>query len=64
VHCPAGAKSWCFCQRAVSKGEIPEAHSEHESLPADIDKKLVPIFQRLSEENLLKWCARNKTKKL
>ena len=61
VHCPTGATSWCFWQRAVSKGEIPETHSEHETLPAEIGKKLVPIFQRLSEENLLKRCARNKT---
>ena len=61
IHCPPGAKSWCFWQRAVAQGEVPGSHKEHETLPADIGKKLVPIFQRLSEENLLKRCARNKT---
>ena len=45
AHCPTGAMLWCFWQTAVSKGEIPETHSEHETLPADIDKKVVPMFK-------------------
>ena len=61
THCPPGAKSWCFWQRALAQGETPESHKEHETLPADIGKKLAPIFQRLSQESLLKRCARNKT---
>ncbi len=61
VHCPPGEKSWCFWQRALAKSETPGSHKSHETLPADIGKCLVPIFQRLSEENLLRRCARGAT---
>ncbi len=58
VHCPPGEKSWCFWQRALAKSETPGSHKSLETLPADIGKCLVPIFQRLSEDNLLRRCAR------
>ena len=57
VHCPPGETSWCFWQRAIAKSETPGSHADHETLPSDVGRKLVPIFQRLSEENLLKRCA-------
>ena len=61
MHCPPGEHSWCFWQRAIAKSTVPESHEEHETLPPDIGKKLVPIFLRLSDEALLKRCARQKT---
>ena len=61
VHCPPGEASWCFWQRAVARAETPDSHADHETLPSDVGKKLVPIFQRLSEEHLLKRCARSAT---
>ena len=61
VHCPTGEKSWCFWQRAIAASNDPGSHKEHETLPSDIGRRLVPIFQRLSEDNLLKRCVRNKT---
>ena len=60
-QCPAGEKSWCFWQRANAKNEKPNAHKDHETIPPDVGKKLVPIFQRLADERLLKRCQRNKT---
>ncbi len=48
VHCPLGKKSWCFWQRAVSDSKTPGSHKCHETIPTDVEKKLVPIFQRLS----------------
>ena len=60
-HCPPGEKSWCFWQRAIAKGSTPGSHSEHETLSPDVGQKLVPIFRRLTEENLLKRCTRNRT---
>ena len=62
MHCPPGDHSWCFWQRAIAKSTVPESHEEHETLPPDIGKKLVPIFLHLSDEALLKRCARQKTK--
>ena len=40
---------------------VPGEHKEHDTLPAEVGKKLVPIFERLSDENLLKRCVRGKT---
>ena len=60
-QCPAGEISWCFWQRANAKNEKPNAHKDHETIPPDVGKKLVPIFQRLANERLLKRRQRNKT---
>ena len=57
-HCPPGEKSWCFWNREEAKGKIPGPHKEHERIPVDIGRKLVPIFQRLSEDSLLQRCKR------
>ena len=64
VHCPPGENSWCFWQRAVSKNESSGSHKEHETIPEDVGRKLVPIFQRLTEKHLLKRCIRSKTQNL
>lgn len=60
-HCPPGAQSWCFWQRATAKSEDPGGHKEHETLPPDVGRRLVPLFQRLSDDGLLKRCCRGKT---
>ena len=61
VHCPPGKSSWCFWQRAIAKSEEPGSHKGHDTLPVDIGKKLVPIFQRLSNPKLLNRCSRSMT---
>ena len=61
VHCPPGEKLWCFWQRALAKGESPSKHKDHETLPPEIGTKMVPIFQRLTEEKLLSRCSSNRT---
>ena len=61
VHCPPGERSWCFWQRACAKNINPGSHKEHETLPSDIGKKLVPIFNRLSDPGLLKRCSKART---
>ena len=60
-HCPPGERSWCFWQRAKAQERDPGSHKDHDILSAEIGRKLVPIFQRLTEENLLKRCSRVKT---
>ena len=40
---------------------MPGAHKEHDTLPPEIGSRLVPIFQRLSDEKLLERCSRKKT---
>ncbi len=61
VHCPEGASSWRFWQRAKAKVDVPGVHKEHNTLPPDIGSRLVPVFQRLSDEKLIQRCSRKKT---
>ena len=61
VHCPDGANSWCFWQRAKANGDVPGPHKDHDTLPPHIGSRLVPIFQRLSDEKLIQRCSRKKT---
>ena len=61
IHCPPGTKSWCFWQRAKAAGKDPGDHKDHETLPVEVGKALVPIFRRLSDDGLLKSCSRAKT---
>ena len=61
AHCPPGKQSWCFWQRALASDVEPGAHKDHDTLSPDIGKRLVPIFQRLSDDALLKRCSRSMT---
>ena len=61
VHCPEGANSWYFWQRAKANGDLPGPHKDHDTLPPDVGSRLVPVFQRLSDEKLLQRCSRKKT---
>ena len=45
----------------MANGKEQGSHKEHETLSADIGKQMVPIFKRLSDENLLKRCVHAKT---
>ena len=61
AHCPPGESSWCFWQRSLAKDQTPGPHRDHETLPPEVGRKLVPVFQRLSETDLLKRCAQSRT---
>ena len=61
MHCPPGEKSWCFFQRSLAKSEEPGSHKHHDTISAEVGKQLVPIFERLSEPELLKRCSRAMT---
>ena len=39
THCPDGASSWCFWQRAMAKSEAPGSHNEHETMPPEIGQE-------------------------
>ena len=58
MHCPPpGEKSWYFCQRSIAKSEQPGSHKHHDTISAEVGKQLVPIFERLTEPDLLKRCT-------
>ncbi|GFV65654.1 uncharacterized protein TNCV_1051451 [Trichonephila clavipes] len=60
MKCPPGKNSWCFYRRALAKGEKPAPHKLNIGTPINPDylTKIVPIYQRLASDSLLKGCAR------
>ncbi|GFX50989.1 uncharacterized protein TNCV_2733401 [Trichonephila clavipes] len=60
MKCPPGKDSWCFYRRALAKVEKPSPHKFNIGTPINPDylTKIVPIYQRLASDSLLKGCAR------
>ncbi len=49
--------SWCWYAKAVENGEEPPSHEDHPSstyLTSEVAEKLVPVYRRMSDDNLLK----------
>ncbi|GFY66548.1 uncharacterized protein TNIN_191631 [Trichonephila inaurata madagascariensis] len=65
MKCPPGKDSGCFYRRALAKGEKPAPHKFNIGTPINPNylTKIVPIYQRLASDSLLKGCARCLTKK-
>ena len=63
MYCPVGSGSWCFFQKAIANKKTPGAHDKNVGTPLKEEylKKLLPIYQRLSSDDLLKRCLGCKT---
>ena len=61
TRCPPGESSVCYHQRAIARGEDPKVPATHKPLPKELGKRLIPIFQRLGQPELLKRCEKGKT---
>lgn len=61
--CPDGKDSWCFYQRSVANEEAIPSHNQHlgTALSMEVIKKIMPVYQRLASDELLKRCLRGKT---
>ncbi|CAN7946066.1 unnamed protein product [Ixodes pacificus] len=57
--CPDGAESWCKFNRALANSEPPPPHKN--PLPDCVRAALEPVFERLSNEDLLARCSEGKT---
>ena len=55
TYCPVGTNSWCGYQQ--DKG----SYKHGSGLPLDVIAKVKPVYQRLSEEELLSKCLHGKT---
>lgn len=56
-QCPKGKNSWCFYQRALAHNEKVPSHKVHPSstyLTAQVAHKLIPVYKRMADEELLK----------
>ena len=60
---PDGIDSWCFYKRAVAADEEPPCHADNmkHALAADVCKAMVPVYQRMSDTNLLKRLQKGQT---
>lgn len=58
-YCPEGESSWCKFQRANALGQTPPAHRT--TIPTAVGKVIQPVFDRLSEESLLRRCLKGST---
>ncbi|GFW81154.1 uncharacterized protein TNCV_4805221 [Trichonephila clavipes] len=58
--CPTGKDSWCFFQAALARGEVPGPHVKHVKTPLKETHlaKIMPIYQKLASNELLKRCIR------
>ncbi|XP_055950897.1 uncharacterized protein LOC129984987 [Argiope bruennichi] len=60
--CPTGSTSWCFYQRALANNEEPKSHSTMKTKLSELVlEKILPIYQRLANNELLARCASGKT---
>nr|XP_042907432.1 guanine nucleotide-binding protein G(I)/G(S)/G(T) subunit beta-1 [Parasteatoda tepidariorum] len=60
--CPQGASSWCFYNRANALGQKVPSHSTMKAfLNSNILVKIMPIYQRLACDDLLKRCTSGQT---
>lgn len=59
THCPPGKDSWC--QYQVSKVDNTVNHKPGPGLPLDVIKHIKPIFQELSDDDLLRKCLHGQT---
>lgn len=60
AFCPKGSSSWCFYQKALSMKKTPGDHSSNVKTPinAVCFEKILPLYQRLSDDSLLERCRR------
>ncbi|XP_071652404.1 uncharacterized protein [Temnothorax longispinosus] len=55
-NCPQGPESWCSWQQAKAAGTLQ--HYEHKTpLHDDVIKAIRPIYENLSDDNLLERCV-------
>ena len=59
VHCPAGADSWCTYQLDIANKTNLYVHGK--GLPDEVIKHVKPIFDSLSNDQLLSKCLHGKT---
>lgn len=60
--CPPGSDSWCFFNRAVALGlKTPDHDKMKTVLSQNVVSKILPVYQRLASDEILKKCTAGKT---
>ncbi|XP_014485395.1 PREDICTED: uncharacterized protein LOC106749935 [Dinoponera quadriceps] len=58
--CPQGEDSWCTWQQAKAQGNLSD-YEHKPALSSDVLKAITPIYEELSNKNLLTRCVRGYT---
>jgi len=53
TKCPSGADSWCAWQRALAADDLASFHHDYEPFPNIVVKHIKPIYEELSNDELL-----------
>ena len=63
TKCPNHVDSWCFYQRAVARKEAIPSHKTNIRYPLDPDvaREMIPVYERLTDPNLLERMKLGKT---
>ncbi|GBN53106.1 hypothetical protein AVEN_200614-1 [Araneus ventricosus] len=60
---PTGLTSWYFYKRALTKNEKPKSHSSMKiKLSKQVLEKILPVYQRLANNELLARCVLGKSR--
>ncbi|GFX67711.1 uncharacterized protein TNCV_3934521 [Trichonephila clavipes] len=60
--CLTGSTSWCLYKRALAKNEKPMSHSPMKTkLSEQVLEKILPVYQRYANDELLERCSDGKT---
>lgn len=61
--CPTGKESWCFYQRDKANGINPRKHQDSIKTPLNetVVRHMMPLYLRLSSDELLQRCTLGKT---
>ena len=62
-RCPSGPNSWCFYNKSIATDvEIPPHSTQiRHPLAASVVQEMVPVYERMSDANLLKRMEKGKT---
>ena len=66
-RCPEGVDSKCFYQKVLARGEHPVSHQDHPShtaLSREVAEKVLPVYRRMSDKNLLRRMIRGGTQNM
>ena len=63
-YCPDGVNSWCWFKKVEALQEPIPSHNDHRGttfLNPNVAKKMIPIYERMTSETLLKRMTQGRT---
>ena len=62
TRCSATTDLWCFYQKALANGGVPESHERMKTVISyEVAREMLPVYTTMSDVNLLKRLSKGKT---